>query len=130
MSKPDCDVITQLRAVDDVMGRNAEGYYLRTPKWHFMWHTGDDRMERSGGGRRSDRVHAQPRGGRSGRLRAVGIRFAARIRLRCEPQPGLSIAFALHGEEVIGEEQGVPLAIAQRRYLDVHDTKTVVEIAA
>ena len=36
--------ITQHRAEDDVMGRKAEGYYLRTPKWHFMWYTSEDRM--------------------------------------------------------------------------------------
>ena len=36
--------ITQLRAEDDVMGRNAEGYYLRTPRWHFMWYITDETM--------------------------------------------------------------------------------------
>ena len=25
------------RAVNDMMGQPAEGYYVRTHRWHFMW---------------------------------------------------------------------------------------------
>lgn len=27
------------------MGRRAEGYYLRTQRWHFFWVAGDNHME-------------------------------------------------------------------------------------
>ena len=37
--------VTQLRSDTDVMGRRAEGYYLRTRRWHFLWTTGDDHTE-------------------------------------------------------------------------------------
>lgn len=37
--------VTQLRSDTDVMSRRAEGYYLRTRRWHFLWVTGDDHME-------------------------------------------------------------------------------------
>ena len=29
--------VTQLRSSDDVMGKPADGYYLRTQRWHFTW---------------------------------------------------------------------------------------------
>jgi len=37
--------ITQLRSDNDVMGFATEGYYLRTPTWHFMWYSTTDQME-------------------------------------------------------------------------------------
>lgn len=37
--------ITQLRSDSDVMGFNANGYYLRTPTWHFMWFVDTEQME-------------------------------------------------------------------------------------
>ncbi len=36
--------VTGLRSDDNVMGRRAEGYYVRTRRWHFIWYKDDDRM--------------------------------------------------------------------------------------
>ena len=33
--------VTGLRSDDDVMGRQAEGFYARTPAWHFIWYKDD-----------------------------------------------------------------------------------------
>ena len=37
--------ITQLRSDTDAMGRKAEGYWLRSPKWFFKWNVTDDKKE-------------------------------------------------------------------------------------
>ena len=36
--------ITQHRSENDVMGRNVEGYYVRTVDWHFMWYVTDNKV--------------------------------------------------------------------------------------
>ena len=35
--------VTGLRSPDDVMGRQAEGYYVRTARWHYIWYKDDGR---------------------------------------------------------------------------------------
>ena len=32
------------RSMTDVMGARAEGYYIRTPRWHFLWYKDADEM--------------------------------------------------------------------------------------
>ena len=36
--------VTGLRSPHDVMGRNAEGFYVRTRRWHFIWYKDDGRV--------------------------------------------------------------------------------------
>ena len=37
--------VTQRRSEDSVMGRPTEGYYLRTPRWYFIWFADEGAME-------------------------------------------------------------------------------------
>ena len=34
----------QRRSAEDMMGERAEGYYVRTRRWHFMWYKDTDEM--------------------------------------------------------------------------------------